>query len=225
MQTPAERSLIDGLIDHLESLPQPPALLNIGAGTSTTVEEEIESAGIRFVCDRLDVRDCGSQHPAIRTAYVASVDSMPLPDSTYDVAFANYVLEHVEDIGAAAREIARVLKPGGRFIVSTPNPRAPEFRLSGSTPFWFHEYILDRFIHGAHPHETHYAYQSIAALSRMFCDAGLELVASDYHAETYCYLHRVPLVGSVSKAYDSLVMRSGARTLMGNVCLTFEKRA
>jgi SAM-dependent methyltransferase len=47
----------------------------------------------------------------------ASISRMPfLRDASFDAAVANYVLIDVPDYEAAIAEIARVLKPGGRFV-------------------------------------------------------------------------------------------------------------
>ena len=49
----------------------------------------------------------------------ASLSSMPfLESASFDAAVANYVLMDVRDYAAAIAEIARVLKPGGRFVFS-----------------------------------------------------------------------------------------------------------
>ena len=49
----------------------------------------------------------------------------PLEDGTADVVFASNFLEHLtrEDILATLREVRRVLKPGGRFLILQPNIR------------------------------------------------------------------------------------------------------
>lgn len=46
---------------------------------------------------------------------------LPQPDNTFDTALTFTVLEHVPDDHLALREIRRVLRPGGRLIVSVPN--------------------------------------------------------------------------------------------------------
>jgi ubiquinone/menaquinone biosynthesis C-methylase UbiE len=45
---------------------------------------------------------------------------MPFPDGHFDRVLAVSSLEFVPDVSAACREVARVLAPGGRFVVVTP---------------------------------------------------------------------------------------------------------
>jgi ubiquinone/menaquinone biosynthesis C-methylase UbiE len=47
-----------------------------------------------------------------------SVMGMDIPDDTFDFAFARLIFVHLEDMRGAAREILRVLKPGGRLVIS-----------------------------------------------------------------------------------------------------------
>jgi len=44
----------------------------------------------------------------------------PVADGTYDVVISGQVMEHVEDIYAWIKEIARVLKPGGIVCIIVP---------------------------------------------------------------------------------------------------------
>jgi SAM-dependent methyltransferase len=48
-------------------------------------------------------------------------EQLPYADASFDRVFSNDVLEHVEDDRACAREIVRVLKPGGRAAIYVPN--------------------------------------------------------------------------------------------------------
>jgi SAM-dependent methyltransferase len=46
----------------------------------------------------------------------ASALELPFPDNRFDIVFAHGVLHHIPDVLTAQKEIARVLKPGGRLI-------------------------------------------------------------------------------------------------------------
>jgi ubiquinone/menaquinone biosynthesis C-methylase UbiE len=49
---------------------------------------------------------------------VANVLDLPFPDNTFDGVWACGVVHHTGDTGKAIREIRRVLKPGGRAMIS-----------------------------------------------------------------------------------------------------------
>jgi SAM-dependent methyltransferase len=58
-----------------------------------------------------------------------SIDAIPVEDASFDVVLCLQVLEHVPDPAAAVRELRRVVRPGGRVLLSThgiypfhPNP-------------------------------------------------------------------------------------------------------
>lgn len=55
--------------------------------------------------------------------HVGPIERLPFPDASFDVVTATGVLEYTL-VTPALAEIVRVLRPGGRAIVSYPNPRA-----------------------------------------------------------------------------------------------------
>jgi ubiquinone/menaquinone biosynthesis C-methylase UbiE len=48
---------------------------------------------------------------------VADVEALPYDDDSFDLVVGHAVIHHVPDVEQAFREIVRVLKPGGRFVV------------------------------------------------------------------------------------------------------------
>jgi 2-polyprenyl-3-methyl-5-hydroxy-6-metoxy-1,4-benzoquinol methylase len=55
--------------------------------------------------------------------HAASLEALPFDEAAFDVVLCSQVLEHVVDVEAAARELARVLRPGGVLVLSTDNAR------------------------------------------------------------------------------------------------------
>lgn len=51
----------------------------------------------------------------------ATVPPLPFEDDSFDCVVSFQVIEHIKRDREFVREVLRVLKPGGRFIVSTPN--------------------------------------------------------------------------------------------------------
>lgn len=58
-----------------------------------------------------------------------AIDALPFENASFDVVLCTQVLEHVPDPAAAVRELRRIVRPGGRVLLSThgvypyhPNP-------------------------------------------------------------------------------------------------------
>jgi len=58
---------------------------------------------------------------AIDQLHAAAGEHLPYPDDTFDALLSHEVIEHVADDRLAAREMIRVLRPGGRVILFCPN--------------------------------------------------------------------------------------------------------
>jgi SAM-dependent methyltransferase len=56
---------------------------------------------------------------------VADIQEIPLPADRFDTVISCETIEHVPDPGRALRELARVLRPGGRLFLTTPNYLGP----------------------------------------------------------------------------------------------------
>ena len=64
-------------------------------------------------------RMAGQEPPA--TFVLGDGGRLPFADASFDFAACTETLEHVADANLALREMARVLKPGGRAVVSVPD--------------------------------------------------------------------------------------------------------
>jgi SAM-dependent methyltransferase len=52
----------------------------------------------------------------------ASATALPLAAGSFDAVVACLVLEHLDDLDGALDEVARVLRPGGRFVIFVNHP-------------------------------------------------------------------------------------------------------
>jgi 2-polyprenyl-3-methyl-5-hydroxy-6-metoxy-1,4-benzoquinol methylase len=65
--------------------------------------------------------------------------ALPWPGGTFEAVVAAEVIEHVVDTDHVLAEIARVLRPGGALVITTPNLASLENRLRllfGRYPMW-----------------------------------------------------------------------------------------
>lgn len=53
--------------------------------------------------------------------FVATSSAIPLPDASVAMVFSNSVVEHILDKDGTIKEVARVLRPGGRYLFSVPS--------------------------------------------------------------------------------------------------------
>ena len=75
------------------------------------------------------------------TFHQMEVPILDFEDNTFDFVVSFQVIEHVEDDTTFAKEVARVLKPNGKFIVSTPNIEMSLTR----NPWHVREYTVSEF--------------------------------------------------------------------------------
>lgn len=71
----------------------------------------------------IDILDCRDEDMRDIDFFLVNLAEKPLPfnANTVDCIFAIEVLEHLENPRFFIREVFRVLKPGGQFIMSTPS--------------------------------------------------------------------------------------------------------
>ncbi len=58
---------------------------------------------------------------------VGEAEKLPLPDETVHYVFANMFLHHVEQPAKTIKEMARILKPGGKLVITDTDEHPFEF--------------------------------------------------------------------------------------------------
>jgi SAM-dependent methyltransferase len=104
-------------------------------------------------------------------AHVARVEDFE-DAGGFDAVVMLQLLEHVEHPGEVCRRVHRLLRPGGCFVVETPNLAGLDYRLFRRS--WWGHYHFPR----------HWNLFSTRSLHRMLEDAGLRIERSEYLIST-----------------------------------------
>jgi SAM-dependent methyltransferase len=95
-----------------------PRVLDIGAGHGALTQRLVSSGYSASACDLYPEL---FQLAGVECRKVDANGRLPYDDATFDGALAIELLEHIEGHESFFSEAARILKPGGRLLFSTPN--------------------------------------------------------------------------------------------------------
>jgi ubiquinone/menaquinone biosynthesis C-methylase UbiE len=118
-----------------DAWPEPASVLDVGCGSGRL----LRAAHRRWPNARLVGIDpsSGMIEAARRLTpaevHLTGAESIPLPDASIDVAFSTIAFHHWSDAGQGLREVARVLRPGGHFVL-----------IDNIGPDWLARYLKDR---------------------------------------------------------------------------------
>jgi ubiquinone/menaquinone biosynthesis C-methylase UbiE len=83
--------------------------------------------------------------------YKSDILSIPVPDRSFDIILCTEVLEHVPEPINALFEFSRILKPGGRLILTAPLGsglhQEPYHFYGGFTPYWYRKFLTQAGFH------------------------------------------------------------------------------
>ena len=114
-------------------------VLDLGAGAGIVAQMNFRGRAARIYGVDPDTRV--ESNPYLDEGKIGVGESIPYADSSFDMVFADNVLEHLDDPAAVFSEIHRVLKPGGLFLAKTPNRWHYMPIIAQLTPHAFHQYV------------------------------------------------------------------------------------
>jgi ubiquinone/menaquinone biosynthesis C-methylase UbiE len=123
------------------NLPDNAVVADIGTGTGFVLKGLVERAarvvGFDESADMLAVARKNLADYAHVDLRLAEGKSLPSKDGDFDAVFANMYLHHAPDPQAAIAEMVRVLKPGGKLIITD---------LDSHDQSWMREAMADRWL-------------------------------------------------------------------------------
>ncbi len=116
---------VASLFRYKSSIPFKPdyKCLDIGCGNGRFIHS-MNSLGWKFEgveFSPVAVKIC---HKAGLSVFEGELKDAGFPDNSFDIISARHLIEHIPDPKSLFKEISRILKPGGDFIIRTPNSKA-----------------------------------------------------------------------------------------------------
>ena len=162
----------------LDAMAPAMTVLDIGAGAGLVAQMNFRGKCAHIAGIDLDERVVDNDY--LDEGKVGGAESLPWEDSRFDLVFSDNVLEHLANPEAVFAEVARVLKPGGRFLVKTPNKFHYVPLIASLTPHFFHRYYNSlRGRPSADTFPTLYRANTPRDVRRLAVSSGLEVKSVD----------------------------------------------
>lgn len=161
----------DRILSHLS----PEAIiLDIGAGAG--IVQQLNFKGMVAKVCGIDLDPRVKCNPMLDEGRLSDASRIPYPDATFDVAFADNVMEHLADPMVVLGEVRRVLRPGGVFLFKTPNKTHYMPMIARMTPHRFHRFV--NRLRGRAEEDTFptlYRANTVADVRKLAASAGLKV--------------------------------------------------
>lgn len=118
------------------------SILNLGAGPASKNPLRTFRGEVARVVGA-DIDPIILANDELDECHVVDGTRLPFEEQCFDIAFSDYVLEHVELPEPFLKEVYRVLKPSGSFFFRTPSRYHYVSLIAQCTPQWVHEFLAN----------------------------------------------------------------------------------
>ena len=167
--------------------------------------------------------DTDNQHRPF--AVRGDIGALPFTSGYFDLVISRSVVEHLEDPPRVFLEFFRVLRPGGKVIILTPNKYDYVSLIAAATPYWLHRALVSRIFRVPEDDvfPTLYRANTMSALRKAMTAAGLVEREMDTINHYPAYLMFSPLLFRLGVVYERLTSLRLFRSLRGSILCVFEK--
>jgi ubiquinone/menaquinone biosynthesis C-methylase UbiE len=197
-------------------------VLDAGCGRYLTFCREFPEAGTVVgidLDDALQTRNAKSPF-GVR----GDIGRLPFPSGHFDLVICRSVVEHLVSPQDVFREFNRVLRPGGKVVLITPNKYDYISLLAALTPYSFHRFIVSRIFQAPEDDvfPTLYRANTMARLRTELEAAGfrqLEMRAINHYP---AYLTFSPVLFRLGVLYERVTSLEALKALRGSLLCAFE---
>jgi ubiquinone/menaquinone biosynthesis C-methylase UbiE len=153
------------------------------------------------------------------------VGRLPFPSQHFDMVISRSVIEHLESPETVFREFWRVLKPGGKVVVITPNKYDYVSVIAAATPYRVHRSVVSRIFQVPEDDifPTLYKANTLSAIRKAFAVAGFTPKELDTINHYPAYLMFSPMLFRLGVLYERITSWKMFRSLRGSLLCVFEK--
>lgn len=154
------------------------------------------------------------------------VGVLPFPSGSFDLVISRSVIEHLANPAQVFQEFGRVLRPGGKAVIITPNKYDYVSVIAALTPYRLHRLLVSK-IFGVSEDDvfpTLYRANTISSLRSALTSAGFvekELSTINHYP---AYLMFSPVLFRLGVLYERMTSLELFRSLRGSILGVFEKQ-
>lgn len=177
-------------------------VLDIGCadGRALNWYKQVRSAKVETFGVDFDEKAVELARRSGHTVYAGRFEEADIPQSYFDLVVATHVIEHVADPKSFAKRAFEVLKPGGVFLVETPNIEAADARLFKNR-HW-----------GGYHFPRHWIFYSPTTLKKLIEECGFTVQETQFHpAPAFWNWTMHSLLGAVDRDRDGLFSKLSDR--------------
>jgi SAM-dependent methyltransferase len=194
-------------------LPSTTAWLDLGCGHQVVPDWVAPRIARPSTCMALGIdADFSSlrSHRDLDFRIAANIERLPLKERAFDLVTANMVVEHVRRPERLFVEVQRVLRPGGIFLVHTPNAHGYTTRLARAVPPPLKP-LVARLLQGRREEDvypTHYRANTLGDLRRLAISTSFRVEDVRAVASSPQFF-RVPVLSSMERGLLRAIAADG----------------
>ena len=200
-------------------------MLDAGCGRHLTFSREFAAVAHVVGVDLESTFETDNQRAPF--AVRGDVTALPFASDHFDIVISRSVVEHLVDPEQAFREFNRVLRPGGKVVILTPNKYDYVSLIAAATPYRLHRYVVSRIFPVSEDDvfPTLYRANTVTTLRKTMTAASLVQCEMETINHYPAYLMFSPVLFRLGVLYERLTSLRMFRGLRSLILCVFEKQA